>query len=67
MADSVKKDFGPEDLVDMADRDGCAIAQVRDGYVLIFTKKQLQDLLTQCDAKKSERCMIFVQHRDFKN
>jgi len=65
--ESIKKDFGVEDLFDMADREGVAIAQVKDGYTLVFTKGHLERMLAMINAKGSTRCMIFVQHRQFKN
>ncbi len=65
--ENVKKDFGPEDLVNMADRDGVAIAHVKDGYVLVFTKAQLEMLLTKITESGKDKGMIFVKHREFKN
>jgi hypothetical protein len=65
--ESIKKDFGPEDLINMADRDGVAIANVKDGYVLIFTRKQLELLLSKMGEQGKDKGMIFVKHREFKN
>jgi hypothetical protein len=67
MSEPVKKDLGPEDLVDMADKEGVAVATVDDGYVLIFTKGHLERTLALLNEKHQERCMIFVKHRQFNN
>jgi len=64
---TVKSDLGPSDILDMADREGVAVVTVKDGYVLVFTKNQLELFLEQIAAKGSDKCMVFVKHRTFAN
>ena len=65
--DSVKKEFGVEDLFDMADREGVAIATVKDGYFLVFTRGHMERMMAMMNEKKQDRCAVFVKHRQFKN
>jgi hypothetical protein len=66
-SESVKKDFGPEDLVELADKSGVAIAQVKDGYFMIFTRKHLEGMLEEIAKRGSDKCCVFVKHRTFEN
>ena len=65
--ESVKKDIGIEDLFDMADREGVAVATVKDGYMLVFTRGHIERMLDMINKKGQDRCAVFVQHRQFKN
>jgi hypothetical protein len=65
--ESVKKDFGPEDLIELADRTGVAVATVRDGYFLVFTKRHLEQLLAKVNESGLDKCCVFVRYQTFEN
>lgn len=56
---------GPEYLVELATRQGVACATVKDGHVLVFTKKHLELVLAQLTEKGQDKCIIFVQRPEF--
>lgn len=61
------KELGPEDLLEIADKDGVAVSSVSDGFILVFTKRQLEMTLKAITDKGQEKCVIFVKNRKFDN
>lgn len=51
-----------KDLVDMQ---GCAASTVKDGHVLMFTRKFLQEILDKNPGQ--EKIILFVKRPDFKD
>jgi hypothetical protein len=62
---SVKEDVGPKHLLEAADADGIACATVKDGHVLVLTRKHLEDLLATMKEAKQDKCILFVKRPDF--
>jgi hypothetical protein len=64
---SVKRDVGPEDLIELADKTGVAISSVKDGYVMVFTKKHIEGILQQLVSSGQEKCIVLVRQPKFEN
>jgi hypothetical protein len=58
---------GADFLMELADKTGVACSTVKDGHVLIFTKKHLEGLLEKINESGQDKCVVFVQRPDFKN
>lgn len=61
---SVKAD-GVEYLVELARTTGLAAATTKDGHVLIFTKKKIEELLAAAEASGKETIVVMVKRPDF--
>jgi hypothetical protein len=66
MADTTKTDNGAEFLVELADKTGVAVTSVKDGYVLVFTKRHLEGMLTTMAAAQQDKCVVFVKQNKIK-
>ncbi len=45
----------------LSEAQGLAVAKVEDGWVFLFTRDKLKDLLDTCDNQDQEKVMIFVK------
>lgn len=51
----------PQEVEDQIERQGVAAFRVKDGEVLVFTRKTLTKLLKA--SENAERAIVFVKHR----
>lgn len=58
---------GAEFLLELAEKTGVACSTVKDGHVLIFTKKHLEGLLATINESGQDKCIVLVKRPDFKN
>lgn len=59
---TVKTDDPLDFFIELADRTGVAVTAVKDGHVMIFTKKHLEGLLKAVNDGGREKCVVFVKH-----
>jgi hypothetical protein len=52
---------GVEGLLTLADKTGVAVSSVKDGHVLVFTKKHLEGILEAITASGQDKCVVFVK------
>lgn len=60
---SVKTDNGVEFLLEQAKATGVACSTVKDGHVLVFTRKHLQHILSSMNDQNE--VIVFVKRPDF--
>lgn len=65
MSDKKNEDKLIEHFLEVADKEGVAVATVSDGFVLMFKREHLQKLLDA--APNEKKVMIFVKQPQFKN
>lgn len=65
MSDTKDDTGAAEYLMEMAKHQGgVACATVKDGHVLVFSRQALEGLLAQCEAKQSDKVVVFVKRAD---
>lgn len=65
-SDSIKSD--PADhLVALARAQGVACSTVKDGHVIVFTRKILESLIQKVDESGKDTCLVFIKRPDFSN
>lgn len=52
---------GVEGLLTLADKTGVAVTSVKDGHVLVFTKKHLEGILEVMAKSDQDKCVVFVK------
>ena len=62
MSEKDDKEIAVDRLFDAVEKDGCAVASVNDGYLLIFKRITLQKILD--DHPDKEKMIIFVKRED---
>jgi hypothetical protein len=68
MSTKVDENNPAEFLMEMAKaQGGVACATVKDGHVLVFSKQALLGLLEQCEARNSDKVVVFVKRQDMAN
>ena len=58
---STKAEDGAEFLMELADKTGVAVSSVKDGHVLVFTKRHLEGILEAINASGQDKCVVFVK------
>ena len=59
--DKTELDLAADTLLAAAEKKGVAVAKVKDGHVMVFTKAHLLGLLGKVEATGGDKCIVFVK------
>lgn len=65
MSTENEKKQAAEYLAELAEQQGVAVSSVKDGYILLFKRERMQELIDQYPDKPM--LLIFVQKPTFQN
>lgn len=52
---------GIEGLLTLADKTGVAVIPVKDGHMMVFTKKHIEGMLEAMVESNQDKCIVFVK------
>jgi hypothetical protein len=58
-------DKGVEFLLKLLETQGAAVSTVKDGHIILFTRKMIQEMLDKNPTQ--EKFIIFLKQPEFKN
>lgn len=61
------KDDKVAELMSRVNEDGVAVSKVSDGFVFVFTRKKLEEIVASLNDKKQDNCVIFVKSSELLN